>query len=351
MNKNVINAIRNIGKADAYLLSSVQNVAYATNFSGDCSQLLVTANGAYFFTDFRYVEQARIEVQNAEVVMTGGGDRLSKINGFLSENAIHSLGIEKDDVTVKVFEGYQGTFEPYYSYIDVAEDLLALRMVKTEEELVKIKKAARANEVALNELLPFIKPGVSELDIRAELEYRMQRQGMDLAFPTIVAAGLNSALPHATPSAYKLCEGDLLTIDFGCRYQGYCSDMTRTFGIGNIDGQRKKIYDIVKHAQESAAAAAVPGADTLTVDAVARDIIAENGYGEYYDHGTGHGVGRFIHELPVLNPRASSLLGENMVYTVEPGIYVPGIGGVRIEDMHIGGLGSVYTFSKELILL
>ena len=351
MNQNIIEAIRNTDKADAYLLSSVQNVAYATNFSGDCSQLLITAAGAYFFTDFRYVEQARMEVKNAEVIMTGGGDRLPKINEYLSGNSIRTLGIEKDDVTVRVFEGYQGTFEPYYSYVDIAENLLVLRMVKTEDELAKIKKAAKANEVALTETLPFIKPGVSELDVRAELEYRMQRQGMDLAFPTIVAAGLNSALPHATPSGYQLHEGDLLTIDFGCRYQGYCSDMTRTFGIGNIDGQRKKIYDIVKHAQKSAAVAAVPGADTLAVDAIARDIIAGHGYGEYYDHGTGHGVGRFIHELPVLNPRTSSVLEENMVYTVEPGIYIPGIGGVRIEDMHIGGQGSAYTFTKDLILL
>ena len=328
--ENVIEKIRKTGKADAYLLSSIQNVAYATNFSGDCSQLLITGTGAYFFTDFRYVEQARSEVKDAEIIMTAAGDRLEKINEYLRGEAIRMIGIEKNDVTVKVFEGYCGTFEPYYSYIDIAEELLLLRM---------------------HGLLPLIKPGISELDIRAELEYRMQKQGMDLAFPTIVAAGPNSACPHATPSAYKLRPGDFLTIDFGCRYQGYCSDMTRTFGIGNIDGKRKKIYDIVKYAQASAAAAAVPGANTHDVDAVARDIIAKAGYGEYYDHGTGHGVGRFIHELPVLNPRTSSILEEKMVYTVEPGIYVPEIGGVRIEDMHIGGYGSVYEFTKDLILL
>lgn len=349
--ENVIEKIRKTGKADAYLLSSIQNVAYATNFSGDCSQLLITETGAYFFTDFRYVEQARSEVKDAEIIMTAAGDRLEKINEYLRGEAIRMIGIEKNDVTVKVFEGYRGTFEPYYSYIDIAEELLLLRMIKTDDEIAKIRKAAQANEIALHGLLPLIKPGISELDIRAELEYRMQKQGMDLAFPTIVAAGPNSACPHATPSAYKLRPGDFLTIDFGCRYQGYCSDMTRTFGIGNIDGKRKKIYDIVKYAQASAAAAAVPGANTHDVDAVARDIIAEAGYGEYYDHGTGHGVGRFIHELPVLNPRTSSILEEKMVYTVEPGIYVPEIGGVRIEDTHIGGYGSVYEFTKDLILL
>lgn len=349
--KHIIETIRNLNKADAYLVSSVQNVAYATNFSGDCSQLLITAQGAYFFTDFRYAEQARLEIpQNVEIVVTGGGDRLEKMNAYLSGRGLHVLGIEKEDVSLSVFEGYQKTFEPY-EYVSITDDFLTMRMIKTDEELEKIKKAAHANEIALAETVPLIKAGISELDIRAELEYRMQRQGMDLAFPTIVAAGPNSALPHATPSAYRLRPGDLLTIDFGCRYLGYCSDMTRTFGVGNVDGERKKIYDIVKNAQANAAAAAVVGADTLVVDAAARGYIAQNGYGDYYDHGTGHGVGRFIHELPVINPRSSSTLEENMVFTVEPGVYVPGVGGVRIEDMHIGGVGCVYEFTKELILL
>lgn len=348
--KDIIQRIRQLGKADAYLISSVQNVAYATDFTGDCSQLLITLKGAYFFTDFRYAEQAANEVNDAEIVVTGGGDRLLKMNEYLSDDKIGRLGIEKEDVTLKVFEGYQNTFGDY-NYADITNDLLLMRMIKMPGELEKIKKAARANEIALSETLPLIKPGISELDIRAELEYRMLRQGMDLAFPTIVAAGLNSALPHATPSAYQLKAGDLLTIDFGCRYQGYCSDMTRTFGIGNIDGERKKIYDIVKNAQEAASTSAVIGADTLYVDSIARDMIAQNGYGKFYDHGTGHGVGRFIHELPVLNPRSSTILEQNMVFTVEPGIYIPGVGGVRIEDMHIGGIGCVYEFTKELILL
>ncbi len=347
---NNITKIRNLGKADAYLISSVENVAYLTNFSGDCSQLLITADEALFFTDFRYVGQAQQEISDAEVIMTGGGDRITKMNEYLAGKGVKTLGIEKNNVTLKVFEGYQQIFESY-SYADIANDLLAFRMIKTEDELSKIRKAAKANEIALNELLPLIRPGVSELDIRAEMEYRMQKQGMDLAFPTIVAAGPNSAFPHATPTDYKVRQGDFVTIDFGCKYQGYCSDMTRTFAIGNVDAEQKKIYDIVKSAQMSAAQAAVTGADTFTVDKTARDIIVQNGYGKYYDHGTGHGVGRFIHELPVLNPRESMRLEKNMVFTVEPGIYVPGVGGVRIEDLHIGGVGSLYEFTKDLILL
>ncbi|MEA5004599.1 MAG: aminopeptidase P family protein [Christensenella sp.] len=341
--------IRALDKAEAYLLTSVENVAYTTGFSGDSSQVLITSEEVLFFTDSRFVEMARNEVGNrAEVICTGGQDRLPSISKYLREN--QKLGIEQGNVTVKEFQEFErelGSRE----YVDISEDMLLERMVKTEEELEKIRIAARASEVALTGLLPYIRPGVSELDIRAELEYRMKKQGMDLAFPTIVAGGLNSAIPHATPSAYRIKNGDLLTLDFGCRFEGYCSDITRTFGIGNIDGESKKIYDIVNEAQKRAAGRAQVGADTYYVDEAARSYIAENGYGEYYDHGTGHGVGRQIHELPVLNPRSSTILQENMVFTVEPGIYVPGLGGVRIEDTLITGQGSVYEFSKELILL
>ncbi len=345
----MIQKIRQLDSAEAYLLTSVENVAYATGFSGDSSQVLVTPGDAFFFTDSRFVEMAREEIgSRAEVICTGGQERLPSIAKRLS--GIARLGIEQGNVTVREFGEFKKAF-PTKEYTDISDDMLLMRMVKTEEELEKIGTAARANEVALNELLPYIKPGVCELDIRAELEYRMKKQGMDLAFPTIAAGGLNSAVPHATPSGYRIRSGDFLTLDFGCRYDGYCSDITRTFGIGNIDGESKKIYDIVNEAQRRAQQEAQIGADTYRVDEAARSYIAENGYGAYYDHGTGHGVGRQIHELPVLNPRSSYILQKNMVFTVEPGIYVPGLGGVRIEDTLVAGRGSVYEFSKELILL
>ncbi|MEA4853590.1 MAG: Xaa-Pro peptidase family protein [Christensenella sp.] len=345
----IIDRIRETETADAYLLTSVENVAYATGFTGDSSQLLISAYGEYFFTDSRYEELARNEISpSIEIISTGGANRVLAIASKLRD--CRRLGIEKQDVTIGVFEAYRDAFNEV-EYIDLSQFLLTMRMIKSENEIEKIRKAARANEIALEETLPLIKPGISELDIRAELEYRMKKQGMDLAFSTIAAAGMNSAIPHATPSSYKICDGDFLTLDFGCRFEGYCSDITRTFGVGNIDGQRKKIYDIVKEAQQSAADAAQVGADTREIDFIARDLIHKNGYGAYYDHGTGHGVGRQIHELPILNPRFSYILEKNMVFTVEPGIYVPGIGGVRIEDTLVAGFGSVYTFSKELILL
>lgn len=345
----VIEKIRKLNTADAYLLTSAENVAYATDFSGDSSQVLITPEQAWFFTDDRFVEMAREEVGAvAQVICTGGEDRLSSIKKCLGAN--RTLGIEQGNVTVKEFHGMERTFGSL-RYVDISEAMLVLRMVKTDEEIKKVRTAAKASETALRELLPYIKPEVTELDIRAELEYRMKKQGMDLAFPTIAAAGKNSAVPHATPSAYKISNGDLLTLDFGCRFEGYCSDITRTFGIGNIDGELKKIYDIVNEAQKRALDIAGLGADTQQIDEAARAYITQNGYGRYYNHGTGHGVGRQIHELPVLNPRLSYILQKNMVFTIEPGIYIPGLGGVRIEDTLIAGMGSVYEFSKELILL
>lgn len=348
--KNVLEKIRKTDIAQAYFLTSEENVAYATGFSGDSSQLLITECGSYFFTDSRYTLQAQKEIENSEIITTGAEDRYHKIAQLLHKEKVQLLGIEKDALSANEFEEISKEFAAC-SYIDVSQKLLLIRSVKTDEEIGYIKKAAKASEEALEELLPYIKPGVSELDIRAELLYRMFKKGMESAFDPIVAAGENSAFPHATPSNYRLANGDMLTVDFGCKYRGYCSDCTRTFGIGNIDVELKKIYDIVKVAQQRAVMHAKVGASTKSVDACARDYIAQQGYGSYFGHGTGHGVGLQIHELPVLNPRVDTKLEKNMVFTVEPGIYVPGLGGVRIEDTLVGGLGVLYQFTKDLIIL
>ncbi len=199
--------------------------------------------------------------------------------------------------------------------------------------------------------MPRIQAGISELDVRAELVYQINRQGMDSAFAPIVAAGLNSAIPHATVSGNVLKPGDFLTLDFGCKYNGYCSDITRTFGIGDIDAKLKKIYDIVKIAQQNAMDVASHAKTAPEIDAAARGTIEKAGYAEYFAHGTGHGVGLQIHELPVINARAQDVLCDGMVYTIEPGIYMPGLGGVRIEDTYVHGKGGLNKFSKELILI
>lgn len=339
-----------LGMADAYFLTSEENVSYVTGFSGDSSEVLVTRDEVYFFTDARYTKQAEKDIENAYIITTTAKERIPTIGDILFDNKINRLAIEKSAVTLQQFDAYDDVFD-MDEYIDVSDELLQMRAIKQPEELEKIRFAAAGNEKALQALLPNIKIGMRELDIRAELIYQINKQGMDCAFAPIVAAGENSALPHATVSDYKIQSGDLLTLDFGCRYQGYCSDMTRTFAVGNIDEKRKRIYDIVKIAQQTALDAVQQGADAKGIDAAARNYITDAGYGDYYQHGTGHGVGLEIHERPVLNANSADVIVEDMVYTIEPGIYIPGVGGVRIEDLCIGRQGNLYKFSKELIVI
>lgn len=347
---NATQRILGIGLADGYLLTSDVNVAWATGFTGDSSYVLLTKPGNFFFTDSRFMLQAQKDVEGAQVIEAKQQEFLHKIGEAIRDAGVRTLGVEKGSLTVNEFAGLDKEFQ-LSEYVDVSEALLGLRSIKTEDEIRKIETAAQASEAALEELLPLVRPGVSELELRAELLYRMYKRGMDSAFPPIVAAGENSAVPHATPSEYRIQSGDLLTLDFGCKYRGYCSDITRTFAVGNIDGEQKKIYDIVKEAQQRAAAFAQPGRPARDIDAAARGWIEAQGYGAYFGHGTGHGVGREVHELPIVNPRSEATLEKDMVFTVEPGIYVPGLGGVRIEDTLVAGRGSLYTFTKELMIL
>ncbi len=349
--KGVFEKIRKLDSAQGYLLTSKENVMYACGFTGDSSELLLSEAGAYFFTDSRYTLQAVRDMgKSAEIVTTSGADRDAAIGNVLKKECVRMLALEKEDISLSRFEGFRDVF-CVEEYVDISPDMLQMRSVKTDEEIEKIEAAMRAGESALKELIPYIRPGVSELDIRAELLYHINKLGMDSAFEPIVAAGENSALPHAIPSANILKNGDLLTLDFGCKYMGYCSDMTRTFGIGNIDGELKKIYDIVKEAHERALAVSLGEEKAGAIDAAAREFIEKSGYGQYFGHGTGHGVGLQIHEKPVLNATSQDIMHKNMVYTVEPGIYLPGRGGVRIEDTCVYGRGSINSFSKELILI
>jgi len=336
--------------ADAYFLTSDINVSYATGFSGDSSQVLITKGRVWFFTDSRYTLQAEKDIDGAEIITTTAQMRIPAICDVLKKNNVSVLAVEKDFMTLNEFAGYDEKFA-VRSYVDISDKVLRMRAIKGDGEIKKIMAAAKGNENVLEALRKTIKPGMTEFDVRAELVYQINIQGMECAFTPIVAAGKNSAIPHATVSDNIIKYGDMLTLDFGCRYEGYCSDVTRTFGIGDVDERLKKIYYIVKVAQQNALEAAKEEKRASKIDAAARDFITDNGYGEYYNHGTGHGVGLAIHELPVLNAASGDIIEDNMVYTIEPGIYVPGLGGVRIEDMCVGGKGNLYSFSKELVLI
>ncbi len=223
--------------------------------------------------------------------------------------------------------------------------------VKTPEEIAKLRMAARFTQQILVEILPLIRPGVAEIDIAEEIGSKMRRRGLEPSFDTIVASGENGAEPHAVPSQRKFTLGDMITIDLGCKYEGYCGDMTRTFALGHPADEIKVIYETVKHAQKAGLLAVSDGIICRNVDAASRSIIAGAGFGEYFVHGTGHGVGREVHEFPRVNAKSDVMLQKNMVITIEPGIYIPGKGGVRIEDTVVVGGGNFFDFTKELIIL
>lgn len=244
---------------------------------------------------------------------------------------------------------------PDICWIPAGEELNRLRIVKTEKELASLARAEAIGDQAFTRILSDIRPGVTELEIAAKLDYYMKEAGaVGNSFDTIVASGLHSAMPHAIPSEKKIEAGDFVTMDFGCVYEGYCSDMTRTIVVGKADGKQKEIYRIVLEAQLAALQVIKAGMTGSEVDAVARRVIAEAGYGEYFGHGLGHSVGLFIHEEPRLSPKCHEVLRENVIQTVEPGIYLPGFGGVRIEDLVCVTADGCRNFThspKELIEL
>ncbi len=223
--------------------------------------------------------------------------------------------------------------------------------VKSTNEIEKLRKAAHLTQKILKDILPLVRPGVTETEIADEIAHQMDTLGLERAFDTIVAGGENGAQPHAVPSNRKFLKGDLITIDLGCKFEGYCGDMTRTFALGSVSEDYKKIYEIVKNAQIAGIQAAEDGIICRNVDAVSRGIISEAGFGEAFVHGTGHGVGREVHEFPRVNAASETVLKNNMVITIEPGIYIKNIGGVRIEDTIVVGGENFYDFTKELIIL
>lgn len=223
--------------------------------------------------------------------------------------------------------------------------------VKTREEIALLRQAAWYTQQVLRDIVPQLRPGISELDVAEEIAAKIRFLGLDPAFEPIVATGENGAEPHHVPGDKKLAPGDMITIDLGCKYKGYCGDLTRTFALGYVSEENKKIYETVQNAQTAGLAAICDGIICKDADAAARRIIEAAGWGQYFIHGTGHGVGREVHEPPRLNASSDTVLRNNMVVTVEPGIYIPKIGGVRIEDTVVVGGENFFDFSKDLMIL
>jgi len=339
---------------DALLVGRPENRAYLSGFTGSAGLLLITQQDAYLITDFRYVEQASVEAPAFKVCRSDTTP--AELVGKLCQDAgVRRLGFEGDFVTVDDFQTYRKAL-PDQELLSATGLVEKLRMIKDAEEQALMRRAAAITDEAFRHILGFIRPGVTERDVAMELEFTIRRLGAQgLAFETIVASGPRSSLPHGQPTDRVIEEGDLVTLDFGARYQDYCSDMTRTVMVGEPSAKQREIYEIVLEAQQRGVAACRPGITGKELDEVCRSYIREKGYGGHFGHGTGHGVGRFIHEGPRVSTRGEQdVLQPGMVVTIEPGIYLPGWGGVRIEDMVLvteTGCEVLSRSPKELIIL
>lgn len=328
------------------LIYSDVNRNYLTGFTGDESYIIVTKDQAIFITDSRYTEQAQNQVAGFEVRKYEG-----KITDYLIDLIkslkCRNLGFEEDLMTYNVYAILKGGL-PGIEFAEMEGLVEKLRIVKDDSEIDTIQKAAGIADKAFSHMLSFIKAGMTEKEVGLELEFYMRRLGASgLSFTSIVASGKRSSLPHGTATDKVLQYGDFLTLDFGCVYQGYCSDMTRTVVIGKANDRQKEIYEIVLSANEAVLKEARPGLTGIELDKVARDIINQKGYGDCFGHGLGHGVGMQIHELPYISKKGILTLKKNMVITDEPGIYIPQFGGVRIEDLVLMTEDGCRTLSKS----
>lgn len=321
------------GSVDALLISNGVNRRYLLGFGSSAGTLVVLPEKAYFIIDFRYIEAARKTVSGCEVILQ---DKLyDQISQLLSLHQVKTVGVEDDRLTLTEFSEYREKLSQFEicSGCGLSQTLAVMRMIKSEDEILKLEHAQKIAEKAFIEILDFIRPGVTEKQIAARLEYAMKLNGAeDLSFETIAVAGKNTSLPHGVPSEYKVEKGDFITMDFGAVIDGYHSDMTRTVAVGSISKEQQKVYDIVLKAQMMALDEIKVGAVCSEIDRVARDYINQMGYEGCFGHGLGHSVGVEIHEEPRFSPSCDIVLENNMVMTVEPGIYLQGKFGVRIED-------------------
>lgn len=337
---------------DALLITSSYNLRYASGFTGSAGLSVVTKDKAYFITDFRYTEQAAEQAVGFEVIKHAGNpyDDVEKI---IQDEKLANIGFEKDFVT---FASYEMIEKKLTAELKPVSGLVeALREIKEDAEVEIIQEAIKITEYAYEEILKFIKPGVAEIEVANKLDFLMREKGAtSVSFDTIVASGKRSAMPHGVASEKEIEQGDMITIDFGCYYKGYVSDMTRTFSLGDPGEELKKIHQIVLNANLKVTEAAKPGITAKELDAIARDYITEQGYGEAFGHSTGHGIGLEVHEGPGIHFRNEKPLVEGNVITNEPGIYIPGLGGVRIEDDLLitkDGHRNLMSVTKELIQL
>ena len=341
------------GEVDGLLLTSRYSRHYGAEFDIAEGVAIVTKKGCRYYTDSRYIESAQNGIQGFDVVCVDGIGYVKLLNEAIADFGVTALGYEENYLTVAEFMGYEkhlnAKLVPYNKQIN------GFRGVKEEWELNNMRKAQAIADKAFAEVLPRVKVGMSELELQAELIYCMYRNGAHgLSFDPIVVSGPNSSMPHGVAGERKIQEGDFITMDFGVLYNGYCSDMTRTVAVGYATEEMEKVYNTVLEAQLAGLAitrAGVPGQD---IDGAARKVITDAGYGPYFGHGYGHSLGLEVHESPSPNARNPEPMPLHAVASAEPGIYLPGKFGVRIEDSVIyteDGYENLCTSPKNLIIL
>ncbi|MCU9613845.1 Xaa-Pro peptidase family protein [Caldibacillus lycopersici] len=337
---------------DAILIMSPYNRRYLANFTGSAGVVLISEKDAFFITDFRYVEQANKQAVGFEVVQHAG-TVTSEVARLCKEKGIQKLGFEENDVTYALYQTLQK--EIAAELVPVSGVVEKIRLIKTDAEIKILKVAADIADAAFKHILEFMQPGRTEIEVSNELEFFMRKCGAtSSSFDTIVASGVRSSLPHGVATNKVIEKGDMVTLDYGAYYEGYVSDITRTVAVGEPSQQLKDIYQIVLDSQLKAMELIRPGMTGKEADAITRNHITEHGYGENFGHSTGHGIGLEVHEGPALSFRSDIVLQPGMIVTVEPGIYVPGLGGVRIEDDTIitkDGNEALTHSTKDLIIL
>ncbi len=339
---------------DALLVTSSVNRQYATGFRSSAGVAVIGAEVSWFFTDFRYIEAANNKIDGFEIVMVDSGRNYAAlINEKLKETGFKRLAFENLAMSLSEYEDWKNKLN--CELVPAGNAFFEARRSKEPWEIELMIKAQRIAEAALEETLKMIKPGVTEKEIAASLIHHILiSEADDTSFNPIVVSGPNSSMPHGSPSTRKVQNGDFITMDFGAKYQGYCSDMTRTVAVGYVTDEMRKVYNTVLEAQLAGIAAARAGIKGKEIDAASRKVIEDAGYGQYFGHSFGHSLGLEVHEPPNASPTEETIMPVGDVISAEPGIYIPGKFGVRIEDVIVlreDGCDNLMLANKELTIL
>ncbi len=349
-----ISLLENNPDVDGLLLTSRYSRMYGAEFDIAEGIAIVTKRGCRYFTDSRYIESAQNNIKGFAVIEMKRGTPYSKLlNNAIADFGVTVLGFEETYLTVAEKMAFEDKLDA--KLVPYNEKIYSFRSVKEPWELDRMRKAQEITDIAFAEMLTKIKPGLSEKQLQAELVYSLLKNGADgMAFEPIVVSGPNTSMPHGVPGDRVVEPGDFITMDFGAVYRGYCADMTRTVAVGYATREMQQVYETVLRAQTAAIAMTKAGVKGKDVDAAARNVIADAGYGQFFGHGYGHSLGMECHESPNCSPSGETVMEENMVTSAEPGIYLPGKFGVRIEDVVIftaDGCENITRSPKNLIIL